>query len=129
MQEVAVERRGDAVTMDALMRVKTLLLLLSDLIEAARRAAKRSAEAPGQSSRARGGVRRRGLTAIGELIHAIFKIYADIRERYPESGPKPKFGGPMLRFVKASLVVIDPSLARKISEVAIRGHFESWRRR
>jgi hypothetical protein len=63
------------------------------------------------------------------LIYLIFDIYAGVRERYPESGPRLGIGGPLLRFVRASLLVIDPVLGRNVKEDQLRWRLRAWRKR
>ena len=81
----ANERIADAVRalMDLRERAKT----------AARAASKRTV--PG-----RGGSRHRP-GAKGQLIKNAIAIYSHMRVQHPESGKRPGFGGPMLRFVRA----------------------------
>jgi hypothetical protein len=59
----------------------------------------------------------------------LLDVYDNIRARYPNSGPKPGFGGPLIRFIKASLAVIDPDVSRKMTDNSVRGHFNSWKTR
>jgi hypothetical protein len=47
-----------------------------------------------------GGARRRP-TPKGALIRGAVSMYAHLREQYPKSGKKPRYGGPMLRFIRA----------------------------
>jgi hypothetical protein len=123
LYRVAVERRGSAVTMVALERGRTLSVLLSDLVEASRRAA----EAP---------LGRRGRpkdqpSAVADLVCEIIAIYDGVRRRHPDSG-RPTGHGPILTgFVRACLQVIDPELAqeRRTTNEMIRGHLSSWRKR
>ena len=124
LQRVAVERRGYAVTLDALGRGITLMQLLSDSAEAAARTARKLAP---QAPMGRGGKRREGQSAEGELIHKILDIYAEVRERHPNSGPKPGYGGPLLRFVRACLRVFDLGMEKRMTDTMIRGHFTRWR--
>jgi hypothetical protein len=101
-----------------------LMHLLSDLHEAAARTARNFA--PG-AHMGHGGKRRDRQSAEGELIYKILDIYAEVRERHPDSGPKPGFGGPLLRFVRACLRVIDLSLEKRMTGTKIGGHFTRWR--
>jgi hypothetical protein len=130
MQTLAVERRGDTVTIDALTRMKILLLLLSDLVEVAKRLAKRGAEEPGHYPTGYGGARRQGPSATGAMVRDIIEVYADIRECHPESGPKPGYGPALVGFVRACLHVIEPSLGavERTTDEMINGHFKSWKK-
>jgi hypothetical protein len=121
LQSVAVERRGSAAAMGAPMRIKHLVVLLSDLVAAAHR--------EGSSPRrGRGGARRKGHKAPADLVFAIFDIYKGIRSRCLNSGPTAAYGGPMLRFVRACVEAVDPGLNKTLTEKAIEGHFSSWKR-
>jgi hypothetical protein len=124
LQMVAKERRESAATMDAFGRAKTLLILLSDLTEASRRAGKRYCAA---TCRGRGGARREP-QALAGLVFDILDIYADVRKRCPKSGPQPGYGGPLVRFVRACLKAIAPDLAEP-SGVAIRSYLRGWGQR
>src|SRR5262249_36577812 len=80
-------------------RLATALVLLSDLVEAAEQSSREINTRPG-----RGGDRRaRELTAKGQLIQAIIKVYTEYRDRFPSSGPEPAFDEPLRRFVRAGL--------------------------
>jgi hypothetical protein len=124
LQAVAVERRGKSVTWDAQTRIRTLPLLISDLAQAAKQAA-----GPANPLRGRGGRRRDGPEALGELVNAVFEVYAAIRKRCPASGPKPAYSpnGPLVRFVLACMKVIDPDL--QVRGPSIRGYYDRWRPR
>ena len=58
--------------------------------------------------RVRGGPRRKP-TPAGALIRDAINLYAELRDQYPESGPPPGFGGPMVRFIRSlgALAAID----------------------
>jgi hypothetical protein len=117
LRRVAIERRGNTVTMDALSGGATLLLGLSDLSEAAERVARRlRPEAPMGA----GGKRRQGLSAEGALVHEILNICAEV------SGRKPRDGGPLFGFVRACVKVIDLNLANQMTNEKIRGHRRRW---
>ena len=91
--------RPEKSTIGAEERLATLLTLLSDLVEAAEQSAREISTRPG-----RGGDRRSGeLTAEGELIQAIIKLYIDFRERFPSSGAEPAFDEPLRKFVRSGL--------------------------
>jgi hypothetical protein len=68
----------------------------------------------------RGG-QRRGRTARGRLIEDSIFIYAKMRERYPGSGRRPGFGGPMLRFIYAVAALV----GARVSDNAIREVWQS----
>jgi hypothetical protein len=61
-------------------------------------------------SRGRGGSRNRPASK-GQLIRDAIAIYAHLRRSFPNSGPKPGFGGPMVRFVVAVGSLCDAMLA------------------
>jgi hypothetical protein len=78
-------------------RVADAVIALLCIHERAKTAVQAVAEriAPG-----RGGSRHRP-KAKGQLIRDGIAIYAHMRIQYPDSGRKPGFGGPMLRFIHA----------------------------
>jgi hypothetical protein len=129
MQAVAVEKRGS--TMDALARAQTLLLVLGDLGEGATRlvqeAEKRQRESTDKPKR--GGRRKDGPGALGDLMEAVFDIYAGVRERCPESGPGLVYspGGALDRFVRACLAMIAPE--RPVTDASIKHCFYDWYKR
>jgi antitoxin HicB len=53
--------------------------------------------------RTRGGSRREGRTPASGLVDRLIEVYVDLRTRFPESGPPPAFGNPLLQFVRAGL--------------------------
>ncbi len=89
LYRVAVERRPQ-IEVDAWDRLKELLVLLSDLV---------AITAHVEDTRKK----QKGKGAKGELLYEIIEIYAELRRRFPDSGPKPGFGGPMNRFIRACL--------------------------
>jgi hypothetical protein len=100
LYKVGVQRRPEQLT-SADERLATLLILLSDLVEAAEQSAREINTRPG-----RGGKRRAGeLTAEGELIQAIIKVYIEFRDRFPSSGPKPAYDGALRKFVRSGLEI------------------------
>jgi hypothetical protein len=119
MQAVAEERRGEPSPLSVVDRAKFLLIFLSDLVAAASRLAD---DLQRNAPRGRGGARRQ-IDARGSLIICIIETYAEVRKRCPESGPKPGFGGPMVKFIRSCLEVVG---TRRLSDVAIRGYFERW---
>jgi hypothetical protein len=133
LYDVAVERRPTA-TASAEERMTTLLILLSDLVEAAERCA---LETGTQYRPGRGGSRReRQITAEVQLIQAVIESYAELRNRFPNSGPPPAFDGQLRKFVRSVLKLVvstspfvDPNLPKpnRITDNAIRAAFERWR--
>jgi hypothetical protein len=163
---VAAERRPATATLSADERVVTLLLLLSDLAEAAERSAHEVTrlskpkaktasppDLPKQGGRepqtaGRGGDRREGRTAEGELIHSIIEVYAVLCEHFPENERQPAFDDRLVQFVRAGLrfVVasapifgadgvqyesgemawVDRNLPTRITNAAIRSAFNRW---
>jgi hypothetical protein len=140
LYRVGVQRRPEKLT-SADERLATLLVLLSDLVEAAEQSAREISTRPG-----RGGDRRAGeLTAEGELIQAIIKLYIDFRERFPSSGPEPACDEPLRKFVRSGLelavscshsidrdgkkiepwdmAAVDRNLPKRTTDAAIRGAF------
>jgi len=53
--------------------------------------------------KAHGGERRQGHEPATGLVDRLMEVYEDMRARFPESGPRPAFGDPLLRFVRAGL--------------------------
>ena len=133
LYDVGVERRPKA-TASADERMTTLLILLSDLVEAAERLA---LETGTQYRPGRGGSRRKGqITAEVQLIRAVIESYAELRNRFPNSGPPPAFDGQLRKFVRSVLTLVvsaspfvDPNLPEpnRITDDAIRAAFERWR--
>jgi hypothetical protein len=93
------------------------------------KAAGRQADMAENNSPARdhGGPRRDLPAPITDLVHNLLDCYVSIRKRYPQSGPGPGFGGPLIRFIRACLDVIDQDISPRLSDHAIRGHYNSWR--
>lgn len=99
LYKVGAQRRPEKSAIGAEERLATLLMLLSDLVEAAEQSAREISTRPG-----RGGDRRTGeLTAEGELIQAIIKLYIEFRERFPSSGSHPAFDKHLRKFVRSGL--------------------------
>jgi len=99
LYKVGAQRRPEKSAIGAEERLATLLMLLSDLVEAAEQSAREISTRPG-----RGGDRRTGeLTAEGELIQAIIKLYIEFRERFPSSGPHSDFDEALRKFVRSGL--------------------------
>jgi hypothetical protein len=99
LYRVAVERRPATATANADERLTTLIVVLSDLVEAAEQSAREVS-----TRRGLGGDRRTGeLTPEGELIQAIIKLYIDFRHRFPSSDPKPKCDQRLRKFVRSGL--------------------------
>jgi hypothetical protein len=74
--------------------------MLTDLAEAGAQA---DAEFDTRLPRTHGGPRREGHTPASGLIDRLIELYVDLRTRFPESGPQPAFGNPLLQFVRAGL--------------------------
>jgi hypothetical protein len=146
LYRVAGERRPTA-TGSAYERLTTLILLLSDLAEAAERCAldagaknrpgERCALDAGAEYRpVRGGDRRAGqITAEVELLRGVIKSYAELRNRFPSSGPRPAFDKRLRQFVRAVLELVatssrfvDYNLPKpsRITDAAIRGAFNRY---
>lgn len=116
---VATGRRGDRATLGALERIEVLLLLLSDLVEAADQSAEQvrahmvakmvrdedtnRTKIPNSGRSARGGKRRRGETAESMLVRSLIEAYIALRARYPNSGPSVSCDDALRAFVRAGL--------------------------
>jgi hypothetical protein len=116
LYRVAIERRPQ-MPVDAWRRLVELLVVLSDLVEITDCAQAAPAEKEAKSK-----------SAEGELIHTIIDAYAKFRDRFPESGPGPKFDASLRTFVRLCLEFVDPRLASqsRITDNAIRGLFNRW---
>src|SRR5271155_4586354 len=77
-----------------------LSAMLSDLAEAGAQA---EAIFQGRFPKKHGGSRREGHNPATGLIDQLIEIYGAMRAQYPESGPPPVFGKPLVRFVRAGL--------------------------
>jgi hypothetical protein len=99
LYRVGAKRRPEKSTTSAAEGLATLLLLLSDLVEAAKQSEREISTRSGRGRDRRGGE----LTAEGELIQAIIKLYIDFRERFANSGPEPAFDEPLRKFVRSAL--------------------------
>lgn len=131
LYRVAVERRPK-IEADAWKQLRQLIVLLSDLVQVA-----------AQGSDVSGMKETKGKSIEGELIYAIFDIYADFRKRFPESGHELKFDKQLRAFIgacfdfaisprlitRADQRVIDVfNLANRMTYAAIHGHWDRWRR-
>jgi hypothetical protein len=106
MHKVAAERRPTSATVAAHERLKTLLVDLSDLVAAADRCAISARQQSIRGNgRGRGGKGREGPTPEVTLLHALFETYTALRHQYPNSGPGPAFGAPLIAFVRAGLAL------------------------
>src|SRR5262249_49394803 len=132
LYRVAVERRPATAAISSDERLTSLILLLSDLVEAAERCALEAAErcalemATGYKPDW-GGKRRAGPTAEVELMQSLMESYAALRNSLPSSGPQPAFDRALKQFVRSCLRLVDPRLASRITDAAIRGAFSRSR--
>src|SRR5262249_16345960 len=94
LYRVGVQRRPQKSTTGAAERLATLLLLLSDLVEAAEQSAGNISTRSGRAGE---------LTAKGELLQAIIQVYIEFRGRFPSSGAAPAFDGSLRKFVRSVL--------------------------
>jgi hypothetical protein len=148
LYRIAAERRPGITTAGAEEQLATLIVLLSDLVETAVRAAFEIVE---NHQTNRGGKRRAGPTAEVHLIQSIIEAYAELRERFPDSGPQPAFDKSLKTFVRlglklavtstiffdsngkryqrADITAVDPKLptTTQTTDAAIRGAFNRWR--
>ena len=134
LYRVAVDRRPATANASAGERLTSLIMLLSDLVEAAERCA---LEIGTQYRKGQGGKRRAGHTAEVELIRAIIASYAELRNRFPNSGPPLAFDKTLRKFIRLVLKLVvsasrfvdthlpEPS---RITDDAIRPAFNRWRR-
>jgi hypothetical protein len=60
---------------------------------------------PRQPVAQHGGDRRSVTSTPTALTRNLIEIYVACRTRWPDSGPKPAFGGPLMRFLRASIAV------------------------
>jgi len=130
LYRVAVDRRPATANVSADERLTSLILLLSDLLEAAERCA---LEISTQYRPGRGGDRRaRQITAEVELVQGVIKSYAELRNRFPSSGPPPAFDKRLRKFVRSVLELVasasrfvDSDLPKpsRITDAAIGGAF------
>ena len=128
LYRAAVGRRPATANVGAGERLINLILLLSDLAEAAEQCA---LETGRQYVRSRGGNRRKNLvTAEVELVQGLIESYAELRNRFPNSGPQLAFDQPLRKFMHSALKLvasasrfIDPNLPTRITDAAIRGAF------
>jgi hypothetical protein len=82
---------------EAIRRVTDDVFGLLDLHERAKKAVQTATK---RTALGKGGSRHRP-TAEGQLIRDAITIYGHMRSQYPNSGNKPGYGGPMLRFIHA----------------------------
>jgi hypothetical protein len=131
LHAVSTERRSKIATPDAGELFATLVSLLSDLAEAAKRSARKvSEQSPRRGTvRGKGGKSRAGPTAKLELMQRIFEIYATFRNRFPDSGPMLRCDKGLRRFVRAGLALADPDLSKPslTTDPAISRAFTRWR--
>ena len=133
LYRVAVDRRPATANVGAHERLTSLILLLSDLVEAAERCSLEE----GGYRRGRGGDRRAGqITAEVEFMQALMESYAALRSSFPNSGPQPAFDERLRKFVCSGLMLVvsasrfvDSHLPKptRITDAAIRGAFNRWR--
>jgi hypothetical protein len=146
MEVVARERRPASATLDHRKRLAALLLLLSDLIEATLRHEKMIAIRRDPERSNRGGRRRQGPSAAGQLIQDMIELYAMMRTRYPKDGIIVACDESLRNFIRAALELavtpcsftgskgekwepvdmacVDHKLHKCTSDSAIRGAFQ-----
>ena len=112
LQRVSEARRPVTAILGATERMDALLVLLSDLVEAADLAHGRVEIVP-----SKWGGSRREEEPIGALLQDFLQIYVDMRKFDSRSGPAIGFGGPLLRFVSMAVAVADPKLVVKDESV------------
>jgi hypothetical protein len=119
LYRVALQRRPSRGAVDAWEQMETLIVLLSDLVAVTVRAEQKPEGA------------KKGQSAEGELMHEIIDLYARLRDRFPKSGPEPRYDPQFRNFVRKFLGAAEPTLASdaRITDAAIRGAFNRWRRR
>lgn len=94
LYSVGVERRRATAHVDADERMRNLILLLSDLVEAAEQLTCKVSH---------GGPRRAGPTAEVELYQAIIASYDGLRRQFPSSGPQLAFDQRLKKFIRLGL--------------------------
>jgi hypothetical protein len=144
LQRVAGERRPNTETASALQRLSSLLLVLSDLVEAADVCAKDTRARPRSG---RGGVSREGHTAEANLLNSLFDAFKAIQPKGSRA-KNIKLDTVLKNFVKAGLAMVvanakttgltgrvylnfsanyvDQKLPTRITESAIRNAFSRW---
>jgi hypothetical protein len=115
---VANERRPTTAKLDANERWVALLLLLSDLKEAAVRCAPRTSQLVPGKLEGRGGIRRHGPDPKGRLLQGLFETYAALRGRYPDSGPSVAYNVSLKTFVRTSLALAASSAPQSPRQTA-----------
>jgi hypothetical protein len=85
---------------DPPLGLRLLGAMLADLAEIGVQA---EAVFPRRFLKKHGGSRRKGPTPATGLVEQLIEIYGAIRARYPESGPPPRFGKRLVKFVRACL--------------------------
>jgi hypothetical protein len=133
LYRVAVDRRPATANVSAGERLTSLIMRLSDLVEAAERCGLET----GGHRRGRGGDRRAGqITAEVAFMQALMESYAALRSSFPNSGPQPAFDERLLKFARSGLMLVvsasrfvDSRLAKptRTTDAAIRGAFNRWR--
>jgi len=144
LQKVACERRPTGNNLDAIARLKALLLLLSDLVEATERLTRNAAK---KIDGKRGGVRRKGDTAETAIVKDLIETYAAVNP--PPQGKQLSLNKALMTFIRAGISVVtshsefthknkpyapyvellslDPLLEKRTSHAAIRGTFDRWK--
>jgi hypothetical protein len=74
--------------------------MLVDLVKVGEQA---EAIVPARFPKKHGGRRRDGPDPKSGLVERLIEIYENMRTRYPDSGPAPAFGAPIIKFVRAGL--------------------------
>jgi hypothetical protein len=95
--QLAAEHGPDQIWNRGLSR---LAVMLADL---ARVGAQAETVFPRQFPKKHGGRRRESPNPATGLVERLIEIYEDMRARYPESGPAPAYGTPLIEFVRAGL--------------------------
>jgi hypothetical protein len=99
--------------------------LVSGLRELGDVAGRLAREEAARTKCGRGGATRKGAGPEETLHRELFRIYADFRDRFPESGPAIGFGGPLQRFVAAvhGTLGIQPP-----SDRVVKSALDRWRK-
>ena len=102
LYRIGVGRRPEALmNLTADQRLTALIILLSDLVQAAERGA---LETGIKFQPGRGGNRRAGqLTCESELLKAFIETYDELRAHFPDSGPQIAFDRPLREFVHSGV--------------------------
>jgi hypothetical protein len=99
--EISLKHRSGQIWGD--QGLTRLEAMLTDLVGAG---AEAETIFPAESPRQHGGSRRAGPTPATGLVADLIAIYAEVRAKYPKSGPEPAFDAHLKGFVRAALAFV-----------------------